>query len=214
MSMGRALARALRQMYEQSWRLALLNFALSTVVVAVLYAVSYGTPLLVLFVFVGPFAAALMHCAVKLQQTQELSLRDGLEGLRLHWRRGLALGTLVAVATLVAVTAISFYGSRGSHAWPFALFALYVAMMFGVWQLHVWPLAVARRGDRVGAVLREAGRSLFSRPFTSVGLALVLLLVNAVGAIGVLPVLTLTIAYSALAAAHFVLPPPTEEALG
>jgi hypothetical protein len=63
-------------------------------------------------------------------------------------------------------------------------------------------------------VLREAGRSLFSRPFASVALAFVLLLVNAVGAIGVLPVLTLTIAYSALAAAHFVLPPPTEEAFG
>jgi hypothetical protein len=213
MNLGRALTRALRQMYEQSWRLALVNLALSIVIVAVLYAVSYATTLLVLFVLVGPFAAALMHCAVKLQQTEELSLRDALEGLRLHWRRGLALGTLVAAATLVAVTAISFYSSRGSHAWPIALFAVYVAMMFGVWQLHVWPLAVARRGERIGEVLREAGRSLFSRPFTSIGLALVLLLVNAVGAIGVLPVLTLTIAYSALAAAHFVLPPPTEEAL-
>jgi hypothetical protein len=36
--------------------------------------------------------------------------------------------------------------------------------------------------------------------------------VNAFGmALGVLPALTLTLAYSALAAAHFALPPPTEE---
>jgi len=39
------------------------------------------------------------------------------------------------------------------------------------------------------------------------------LLVNAVGAIGILPLLTLTLAFSALAAAHFTLPRPTEEVI-
>jgi hypothetical protein len=50
------------------------------------------------------------------------------------------------------------------------------------------------------------------RPWSSLGLAATLLAVNAVAAIGVLPLLTLTIAYSALAATRFVLAPPPDSA--
>jgi hypothetical protein len=209
MTVGGALKEALRDMYEQSWRLLLLNLALSVVAAAALLVGSYATPALLLLVGVGPFAAALMHCAITVQQTDELRMGEALVGLRLHWRRGLALGTIVAIASVLVVASLSFYSAR---AWPVAILSLYVALMFGVWQIHLWPLAVARRRERFADVLRDAGLGLVRRPFASIGLALVLLLVNAAGAIGVLPVLTLTIAYSALAAAHFVLPPPPEEA--
>jgi hypothetical protein len=209
MTVGGALKAALRDLYEHSWRLFLLNLALSAVAAAALLAGSYATPALLLLVGVGPFAAALMHCAVTVQQTDELRMGDAVAGLRLHWRRGLALGALVAVASVLIVASLSFYSYR---AWPVAILSFYVALMFGVWQIHLWPLAVARRRERLAEVLRDAGVGLVRRPFASIGLAFVLLLVNAAGAIGVLPVLTLTIAYSALAAAHFVLPPPPEEA--
>ena len=209
MTVGGALKAALRDLYEHSWRLFLLNLALSAVAAAALLAGSYATPALLLLVGVGPFAAALMHCAVTVQQTDELRMGDAVAGLRLHWRRGLALGALVAVASVLIVASLSFYSYR---AWPVAILSFYVALMFGVWQIHLWPLAVARRRERFADVLRDAGVGLVRRPFASIGLAFVLLLVNAAGAIGVLPVLTLTIAYSALAAAHFVLPPPPEEA--
>jgi hypothetical protein len=209
MTARRAMRAAVRDMYEYSWRLALLNVALALVVAVALLLASYALPALVLLVVIGPFAAALMHCAVTLQQTDELRLRDGLAGLRLHWRRGLALGALLGAVAVLGTVSVSFYAQR---AWPVAMVALYVALMFGVWQIHVWPLAVARHGERLGDVLREAARGLLRRPIASLALALALLLVNAVGAVGVLPVLTLTVAYSAVAAAHFVLPPPTEEA--
>jgi hypothetical protein len=200
---------ALRDIYEYSWRLALLNVALASVVGVALLLASYAQPALLLLVGAGPFAAALMHCAVRLQQTDDLRLRDGLAGLRLHWRRGLVLGALLAAVVAAGATSVSFYAER---AWPVAMAALYVALLFGVWQIHVWPLAVARHRDRLADVLREAARGLLRRPVASIALALALLLVNAVGAVGILPVLTLTVAYSAVAAAHFVLPPPTEEA--
>jgi hypothetical protein len=209
MTVGGALKAALRDMYEQSWRLLLLNLALSAVAAAALLAGSYATPALLLLVGVGPFAAALMHCAVTVQQTDDLRMGDALVGLRLHWRRGLALGAIVAAASVLVVTSLSFYSAR---AWPVAILSFYVALMFGVWQIHLWPLAVARRRERFAHVLRDAGIGLVRRPFASIGLWFVLLLVNAAGAIGILPVLTLTIAFSALAAAHFVLPPPPEEA--
>jgi hypothetical protein len=210
MTVGAALKAALRQTYAQSWRLVVLNFALATVAFLVLYVASYTTTALLLFVAVGPFAAALMHCAVTVQQTDELRLVDGLAGLRLHWRRGLALGGLVTGVVILVAISISFYAHR---AWPVALIALYLALLFGVWQIHLWPVAVARRGDRFAEILRETGAALVRRPVASTALALALLLVNAVGAIGILPLLTLTIAYSALAAAHFSLPRPTEEVI-
>jgi hypothetical protein len=211
MTVGGALKAALRDMYEQSWRFIVLNLALCVVVAALLLMVSFSTPALPLVIVVGPFAAALMHCAVTLQQTEAVHLSDGLAGLRLHWRRGLALAAIAGVATALFVVSVVFYAQR---AWPVALFALYVALLFGVWQIHLWPLAVARGRESLRDVVRDAARALVQRPFASLGLALALLLVNGIGAIGVLPVLTLTVAYSALAAARFALPPPTEEAAG
>jgi hypothetical protein len=208
-TVGGALKEALRDMYEQSWRLLLLNLALSVVAASALLAGSYATPALLLLVGVGPFAAALMHCAVTVQQTDDLQLAEAVVGLRLHWRRGLALGAIVAAAVVLVAASISFYAGR---AWPVAVLSFYVALMFAVWQIHLWPLAVARRRERFADVLRDAAFGLVRRPMATIGLAVVLLLVNALGAIGILPVLTLTIAYSALAAAHFVLPPPPEEA--
>ena len=155
-----------------------------------------------------------MHCAVKLQQTGELRLADAVRGLRLHWRRGLLLGALVIATVVLGVRSVSFWGSRGAAAWPLALVALYVALLCFVWQLHLWPLAVARRNDPLREVVRDAGAALVRRPLPSIALAVALLLVNAAGAVGILPLLTFTVAYSALAAAHFALPPPTlEEAI-
>ena len=60
--------------------------------------------------------------------------------------------------------------------------------------------------------LRDAGVALLRRPVATTGLGVALLLVNLLGlALGVLPFLTITIAYSALAAARFVLRPRDEE---
>ena len=213
MSVGGALKKALVQLYEQSWRLIVLNLVVAGVAAVIVIAVvTSETPVtLLLLAVVGPFAAALMHCAVTLRQTERLRLSDGVVGLRLHWRRGLALGAVGGLVALLAVTAVSFWSSHGILAWPLAVLAIYLGLMFAVWQIHLWPLAVAGP-TRLGDVFREAAAALARRPLASCGLALALLLVNAVGAIGVLPVLTFTVAYSALAAAYFALPTPTEEA--
>jgi hypothetical protein len=63
-------------------------------------------------------------------------------------------------------------------------------------------------------VARDAAVLLARRPLGFLGLALALLLVNAVGvAAAILPFLTLTVAYSFLVSAHFTLPKnPAREA--
>ena len=83
-----------------------------------------------------------MHCAVTLAQTEDLRLAEAITGLRRHWRRGLVLGLLVAVAVVLGARAIPFYASAGRWAWPLAALSVYVLLVFFVVQLALWPLAV------------------------------------------------------------------------
>lgn len=211
MTVRGALKAALGDMYRNSMRFVVLNGALAAITIAILLVASYTQPALLLLVLVGPVAAALMHCAVVLVQTKELSVRDWFVGLRLHWLRGLILAAGLVVAAYLGYLSIAFYGGRGTLAWPVVVLAIYVLFLFGVWQIFVWPLAIAERTKSLADVLREAGLAFLRRPRAAIMLASALLLINAIGAIGVLPILTLTVAYSFLAAAHFVLPPTPEE---
>jgi len=207
MTVKGALRSALRDMYEQSWRLVVLNSALAAVVLAVLWLASYAPIALVLGIGVGPLVAALMHCAVCLVRDQELRLASAVEGVRLHWRRGLELAVLAGVVVLAGIAAVRAYGSSGALAWPLAFVAAYLLALFLVFQLLLWPLAVVERDRPLRHLLADAGAALVRRPGASVGLALALLLINALGAAAaVLPLLTITVAYSFVAAARFALP--------
>lgn len=207
MSVGESLRAALHDFYDQSWRLLLLNTALSGTAILIVLTALYTPLALALVLVLGPLAAALMHCAVTLVREDELHLSDALHGFALHWRRGFALGVLAIAAGFLNLLAIRFYADAGKLAWPLAILALYLALLFLVYQLPLWPLAVFEHDRAFRIVLADALTALLRRPAGSVGLALALLLVNAAGAAAALiPFLTLTIAYSFLAAAHFALP--------
>ena len=207
MSARAALRQALRDLYEQSWRLVILNSVLSAAVLAVLVMASYAPVALVLGIGVGPLVAALMHCAVSLVRDGELRLGSAIEGVRLHWRRGLQLAALAGLVVVAGVVAVRTYGSAGALTWPLAFVVAYLLALFLVFQLLLWPLAVAERDRPLQRVLTDAGVALVRRPGASVGLAFALLLVNALGAAAaVLPLLTVTVAYSFVAAARFALP--------
>jgi hypothetical protein len=213
----RALAKALGDFYEHSWRLVLMNSALSAFGLAFLVATQFvplTLGLVLLVVALGPPAIALMHCAVTVAQTEDLGLADFAHGLRLHWRRGLALGMLAAAFLLASAIAFGFYAGGTIFAWSLAILVLYLTGLFGVFQLFLWPLAVFERDLPLRTVLRDAVLAAARRPGASVGVAAALLAVNVLGiAAAVLPFLTMTIAYSFLTAAHFVLPKrPTKEA--
>jgi hypothetical protein len=84
---------------------------------------------------------------------------------------------------------------------------LYLLLLFGVFQLALWPLAVYETDRPFAAVARDAASAFARRPLGFLGLAFALTLVNLIGvAAAILPFLTLTIAYSFLVAAHFALP--------
>lgn len=207
MSLARALGIAATDLYHQSWRLIVLNALLGAVLVGVILASLAVRPAILLLVLLGPAAAAVMHCTVTLAQTEELRLSEAVVGLRRHWRRGLALGALVAAAAILGAIAVPFYSRAGTWAWPLAALSAYVLLAFALFQLALWPLAVFEDARPFHAVVRDAAFVVGRRPWGFAGLALALLLVNAIGvAAAILPFLTLTIAYSFLVSAHFALP--------
>ena len=150
----------------------------------------------------------MLNCAVVVTVTDELRLHDALTGLRLHWRRGLVLGAFLGVGGAAGVYAISFYAAKG--ALVLAVLGVYLLLVFGLFQLVLWPLAVFELAFPIRQVAADAGRTLLTRPVQSIILGLALIVINVVGvAAAVMPFLTITIAYSFLAAARFALPPPS-----
>ena len=211
MSVGASLRSAARDFYGQSWRLLVLNSALSAFVLAVVVAGLWVPPLLLLLVLAGPFAAGLMHCAVTVAQTGELRLRDAVTGVAAPlaaWAR--ARRRRARPRRRAAAFAVPFYAERGGLGWVLAVVALYLAAAFGILQLQLWPLAVTELDRPLTAVARDSLAGLLRRParrerrspwrcspINLIGLAAALI-----------PFLTLTVAYSFLAAAHFALPRP------
>ena len=202
---GTVLRRAVRDFYEESWRLVILNSLLSAYVLAVLGLAVYAPWALLLLVGVGPLAAALVSAAVIVVETGSLTIGEVTGSVRRCWRRGVALSALVVFVAVATVAALQFYVTGSTLSWPLAVLVIYLTGIFAVYQLVLWPLAVRDVERPLREVAAEAGIVLLRRPVAALGLALALLLVNLVGlAAAVLPFLTLTPAYSALAAARFV----------
>jgi hypothetical protein len=205
MGVGGALRAAAFDFYHQSWRLAVFNSVLAALVLAVLYLTLLVNPVFaVLAVLLGPPAASLMYCAVRLAQDDELRFRDAITGIRLLWRRGLLLAGVILLVVWLGVTAFRFYGSE---RWLFSVLVGDVLAVFAVVQLLAWPRAVRYSDRPLYGVFGDALSDFLTRPIAASAFALMLLIVNALAVVAaVMPFLTLTIAYSCVAAAHFALP--------
>lgn len=206
-----ALRAAFADMGEHLWRLVLLNTALSVAVLPFVVAAAAAPLAFVLAAAVaGPLAMALMHCAVTLARTEELSLRCAPAGLRQGWRRGLVLGLALALTLGVGALAIAVYAR--SDAWPLAIVVVYLLIVFLSVQMMLWPLAAAEPSAPLRSLVRAAVVATLRRPRDTTVLTLLLAVVNVAAAVAALvPLLTLTVAYSFLAAAHFSLPRPASE---
>jgi uncharacterized membrane protein YfcA len=206
-----ALRLALRDLYANSWRLLPINAALGALLVAVGIAAFAVRAAVILVVLAGPVAAALVHSAVTLVRTGNLAFADVRQGLGLHWRRGFALGAGGAALVFLGVFAVRFY-SRSPLLVPLVFLTLYLLFMLAIFQAVLWTLAIAEPSRPLSASARAAAELVARRPGSTLLLGLALFLVNAIGiAAAVMPFLTLTLAYSSVAAAHFALPAPTLE---
>lgn len=211
MSPRRALGLACGDFYRNSWRLLVVNTALGAVLVFAAIAAISVHVLLVLAVLAGPLAAALAHCSVTLVRTGNLALVDAWEGLCLHWRRGLALGAAGVALGVLAAFAVHFY-TRSSLGWPLAFLTLYLVVLLGIYAAVLTTVAVADPELPLRVAARNAATLAAGRPGATLVIGLTLFLVNLAGiAAAVMPFLTITVAYSFVAVAHFVLPPEARE---
>jgi hypothetical protein len=212
MTAGSSLRLAFGDLFRNSWRLVPVNAALGAVLVCSVFAAIAVHALLVLAVLAGPVAAALAHCSVTLVRTGNLEFADAWEGLRLHWRRGLVLGGAGVALVLLAAIAVHFY-AQSSLGWPFAFLTLYLVVLLSIYGAVLTTIAVARPKEPLRLIARHAASVGAQRPGATLLLGLALLLVNIAGvAAAVMPFLTITVAYSFLAVAHFVFPPEAREA--
>jgi len=211
MTAGSSLRLAVGDLFHNSWRLVPVNAALGAVLVFSAYATIAVHAFLVLAVLAGPVALALAHCSVTLVQTGNLELADAWEGLRLHWRRGLAFGAAGLFLVLLAAFAVRFY-TRSSAGLPFAFLTLYLVVLLVIYGALLATVGVAHPERPLQLIARQAVTVGAQRPGATLLLGLALLLVNLAGiAAAVMPFLTVTVAYSSLAVAHFVLPPEAKE---
>jgi hypothetical protein len=212
MTAGSSLRLAFGDLFRNSWRLVPVNAALGAVLVCSVFAAIAVHALLVLAVLAGPAAAAPAHCPVTLVRTGNLEFADAWLGLRLHWRRGLALGGAGVALVVLAAIAVHFY-AQSSLGWPFAFLTLYLVVLLSIYGAVLTTIAVARPKEPLRLIARHAASVGAQRPGATLLLGLALLLVNIAGvAAAVMPFLTITVAYSFLAVAHFVFPPEAREA--
>ena len=206
-----ALGLAFGDLFRNSWRLVGVNAVLGAVLVFSVFAAVAVHALLVLAVLAGPVAAALAHCSVTLVRTGNLEFAEAWAGLRLHWRTGLELGAAGVGVVVLAALALHFY-TRSSVGWPFAFLTLYLVVLVGIYAVVLLTIAVARPDETLRLVAREAATVGAQRPGATLLLGLALLLINAAGvAAAVMPFLTITVAYSFVAVAHFVLSAEAKE---
>ena len=202
-AVGAALGAALRDFWAHSWRLALLNAALSAAALSVAVAVAHSLLAIALVPLLGIPGAALQHSTIVLARTGELQLGDAASSLRCTWRRGLQLGLVDTLAIGAGIFAIVSYVSSAATL-AAAVVVAYLLAGFLLLQLHLWPLAIADPDRSLRAAARDALAVLFARTGATLRLATALVAVNLAGlAAGVMPFLTLTVAFSFLASAHF-----------
>ena len=202
---------ALRDFYANSWRLVVVNTVLGAVLVVAILA-TLAEPLAIVFVVaIGPVVAAVVHCAVTLVRTGDFTLADAVDGLRLHWLRGLELSGAGGTLAALGILALRFYS--GAALWPLAFLTFYVLLLLAIFGFVVWTVAIAAPDRSLGAVVRESASVTAARPGQTLVLGLALLLLNVAGiAAAVMPFLTLTLAYTFLVTARFLVTPEEEAA--
>ena len=212
-SVSTSLRGALRDFYEHSWRLVALNGGLSLCVLAILAAASFWAPAVMLLLLLGPLAAALMHCAVRWcargssrsATPQPVSRCTGAAGSSSLHSPAWSSSPAWPVSAPTAAPRRS-RGRSHSCSRTCSRSSASTSSCSGRWRSR------SGRSRSVRCSATRCGR--YRPPGRRARAGLALLLVNVLGALAaLLPLLTLTVAYSFLAAARFALPPqPLPEA--
>lgn len=145
--LGRALKMAFWVIYDHLGKLILANLLISLALMLVgafaFAGLVYGDPLvrltlglpatvLCLGVVLPVGLAALAHMAKVLIDTRDGSLSDFFTGIRLYWRRAIAIGLIYLFVTTAFATSVWFYAAKLEDSVPWLGYAMSAVALWGL----------------------------------------------------------------------------------
>jgi len=199
---------AAEDLYYNSLRFLGANLIFGVVAIAIALLAVGGLIFLVLLVVLAPIADGIMRMATEMVRERHTDMDTFFAALRRPWR-ALALGTAELFVLFVLLIDLLLGASLESAFGAFlAVSALYGLFVLWLYATLAWPIVLdpAREGMALTGRLRLAALLMLAFPLRMAALALLLAVVAALSTLSVAPILTISVAFVCLVAAHYVLP--------
>jgi hypothetical protein len=209
LTVGGALRAAALDLVSNLWPLLSANvlWALACIVVA-LVVTAVGPFGLALAALLGIPLAGVFRVAARIQRDHGPTVPDSLAAWRAYALPALALQVALLASAVAFLANLAVAASSGDFAATvFATAAFWMLVAATTYALVAWPIVVdpLRAGEPLSDRLRLAAIVLLGRPGRLLALAVILFLL-ALAATLVVVLLTIGVAYVALAACRYVLP--------
>ncbi|HEX5823541.1 MAG TPA: hypothetical protein VFY18_03685 [Candidatus Limnocylindrales bacterium] len=200
---------ALTDFYFHSWRLLPANILWAVVTLAIVGLAILVPPLIVLAPLAALPVAGIFRIATRIVRGESVSFWDGLSAWQSEMRPALALGTGLLGATIVlGFNFVSGILSDSLAGWAFATLAFWGLVGTWLFTWVAWPILLdpERARQPVRDRLRLAALLLIAHPARVGGLGLVLAVLLVVSTVAVVALVSVSVSFSALVAARYVLP--------
>jgi hypothetical protein len=208
-SLRASLRAAATDFYFHSWRLLPANVLWAAVVLAILAAALLSPPLVLLAPLAALPIAGIFRMATRIVRGESVSFWDGMDAWRGEVRPALALGTGLVVALVVlGFNLVSGLFSDSMLGWALATLALWGLVAAWLYAWVAWPILLdpARRTSPGRERLRLAALLVLAHPIRVGALGLILIVLLLASTVAMVPLLTVSVAFSALVSARYVLP--------
>jgi hypothetical protein len=201
---------AAEDLYYHGVRLVVVNLVWGIAAVLTAFALTRSPPIgLLALVAMVPLSAGLMGMATTVVRDRTVVMSDFTRALRGRMWRLLALGVAqLAIVTLAVFDLLLGLQLGGVFGLVLAIIAFYTGIAIWVLALVVWPIVAdpERREEPVRSNVRLGALLTLAHPVRMGLLALVLGAVTLASTVLVAAIITVSAAYVALVAAHYVLP--------
>jgi uncharacterized membrane protein YesL len=207
--LGRVLRLAAEDLYYHGVRLVPVNILWGVGLLIALSVLARSVLGFALIIGMVPLTIGLMGMATIVVRERTLVMTDFARWIRTDFVTRFALGVaqlgLMAIAIIDLLVGLQVAGAGGLFLVVVALYTL-----LAIWVLAVvaWPIVLdpVREGESLRTRLRLAAILVLAHPLRMGALGLVLAALLAISAVLAAAIITVSVAYAALVAAHFVLP--------
>jgi uncharacterized membrane protein YesL len=203
------LRSALTDFYFHSWRLLPANILWAVVTLAIVGLAILLPSLIILAPLAALPIAGIFRIATRVVRGESVSFWDGLSAWRSELRPALVVGTGLIVAVVVlGFNLVTGILSDTLPGWAFATLAFWGLVGTWLFAWVAWPILLdpERAAQPARDRLRLAALLVLAHPTRVAGLGLVLAVLVIVSTVAVVALVTVSVSFSALVAARYVLP--------